>query len=116
MVDMSRLAALVVALCAVAGMIPAHAAPGGRHGSPHDDRAQMVDRRGGGGDDEREESHQARVSLDDAVSIVRSRYDGKVIRAETHGSDDHPVHRIRILSPDGRVYTVSVDGVTGRIQ
>jgi len=114
MVGMSRIAALLVALCAVAGAMSAHAAPGGGHSS-HDDRAQMVDRRGGG-DDEREESHQARISLDAAVSIVRSRYEGKVIRAETHGSDEHPVHRIRILSPDGRVYIVSVDGVTGRIQ
>jgi uncharacterized membrane protein YkoI len=50
------------------------------------------------------------------VAIVRGRYDGKVIRAETQGSDDHPVHEIRILSPEGRVYTVHVDGLTGRIQ
>jgi uncharacterized membrane protein YkoI len=116
---MSRFATLLVALCAVAGALPVQAAPGGRH-DPYDVRAQMVDKRGGddkrGGNEGRGDSHQARISLDDAVSIVRSRYEGKVIRAETHGSDDHPVHRIRILSPDGRVYSVSVDGVTGRIQ
>jgi len=47
---------------------------------------------------------------------VRARYEGKVIRAETQGSDDHPIHQIRILSPDGRVFTVRVDGLTGRIQ
>src|SRR6185295_286619 len=105
MTRMSRVAALLVALCGFAGAVPAQAAPGGRHGSPHEDKAQTTDRRGG---DERDEHHEARVSLDDAVSIVRSRYEGKVIRAETHGSDDHPVHQIRILSPDGRVFTVSV--------
>jgi uncharacterized membrane protein YkoI len=113
MTRMSRVAALLVALCGLAGAVPGQAAPGGRHGSPHEDRAQTTDRRGG---EERDEHREARVSLDDAVSIVRSRYEGKVIRAETHGSDDHPVHQIRILSPDGRVFTVSVDGVTGRIQ
>ena len=113
MTRMSKVAALLVALCGVAGSMPGHAAPGSRHGSPHEERAQTTDRRS---DDERDEHREARISLDDAVSIVRSRYEGKVIRAETHGSDDHPVHRIRILSPDGRVYTVSVDGVTGRIQ
>ena len=113
---MCRVAALVVAVCGLIGAVPAQSAGGGRHGPPSDYRAQPADRkggeRGGGGREERE----PRVSLDDAVAIVRSRYEGKVIRAETHGSSDHPVHSIRILSPEGRVYTVKVDGVSGRIQ
>jgi uncharacterized membrane protein YkoI len=113
MTRMSRIAALLVALC-LAGMLPGQAAArDGRHGPP-DSHAQANDHRGGGGD--KDEPHQSRVSLDEAVAIVRARYEGKVIRAETQGSDDHPVHEIRILSPDGRVFTVHVDGVTGRIQ
>jgi len=111
MTRMSRIAALLVALCGLVGTVPGQAASGGRHGPP-DSHAQSNDHRGGDRDDE----HQSRVSLDEAVSIVRARYEGKVIRAETQGSDDHPIHQIRILSPDGRVFTVRVDGLTGRIQ
>ena len=111
---MCKAAALVVALCGLIGSVPVQAAGGGRHGPPSESRAQPADRKGGerGGHEERE----GRLSLDDAVAIVRARYQGKVIRAETQGSSDHPVHHIRILSPEGRVYTVSVDGVSGRIQ
>jgi uncharacterized membrane protein YkoI len=107
MARMPRVAAVLVALCGLVGALPGQAASGGRHGPP-DSHAQSNDHH----DDER----QSRVSLDQAVAIVRARYEGKVIRAETQGSDDHPVHQIRILSPDGRVYTVRVDGLTGRIQ
>ena len=112
---MCKAAALVVALCGLIGAVPVQAAGGGRHGPPSDYRAQPADRKGGerGGGHEEREQH---VSLDDAVAIVRARYEGKVIRAETQGSADHPVHYVRILSPEGRVYTVKVDGVSGRIQ
>lgn len=109
---MSKAAALVVALWGLAGALPAQAAKDSRH-SPPDYRSQPADRKGG---DRGHDEHEARVSLDEAVAIVRSRYPGKVIRAETEGSSDHPVHHIRILSPEGRVYTVSVDGLSGRIQ
>src|SRR5580765_5683863 len=112
MTRMSRIAALLVALCGLVGTFPGQAAArDGRHGPP-DSHAQANDHRGGDKDD----SRQSRISLDEAVAIVRGRYDGKVIRVETQGSDDHPVHEIRILSPEGRVYTVHVDGLTGRIQ
>jgi uncharacterized membrane protein YkoI len=111
MTRMSRVAALILALCGLVGAIPGQAASGGRHGPP-DSHAEQSDHRG----NDKDEPHQARVSLDDAVAIVRARYEGKVIRAETQGSDDHPVHQIRILSPDGRVYNVRVDGLSGRIQ
>src|SRR5262245_9391368 len=110
---MSRVAALLVALCGLVGSFPGQAAArDSRHGPP-DSHAQTSDHRGGDRDDQHQ---QSRVSLDEAVAIVRGRYEGKVIRAETQGSDDHPVHEIRILSPEGRVYTVRVDGLTGRIQ
>jgi uncharacterized membrane protein YkoI len=116
MTRMSKVAALLVALCGLAGTSTGQAANGGHHGAP-DARAQASDRHGGEHGGGRDDAHQARgISLDEAVSIVRARYPGKVIRAETHGSDDHPVHQIRVLSPEGRVYTVRVDGLTGRIQ
>jgi uncharacterized membrane protein YkoI len=112
MARMSRVAALIVALISLVGASPGQAASQGHHGSPDSRGSQQNDHRGG----DRDDASQARISLDEAVSIVRARYEGKVIRAETQGSDDHPIHQIRILSPDGRVFTVRVDGLTGRIQ
>ena len=54
-------------------------------------------------------------SLDQAVARVRREFGGKIIRAETRRSNGRPVHHIKVLSDNGRVRTVRVDGVTGRI-
>lgn len=56
-------------------------------------------------------------SLDQAVAKVRRQFGGKIkiIRAETRGSNDRSVHHIKVLSDNGRVFTVRVDGVTCRI-
>ncbi|MEM9386812.1 MAG: PepSY domain-containing protein [Pseudomonadota bacterium] len=63
------------------------------------------------------QSERPRVSLDDAVSKVRTRYQGRVIRAETrYAQDGRPTHYVKLLSPDGRVRTIRVDGRTGRIR
>lgn len=57
------------------------------------------------------------VSLDEAVAKVRARFEGRVIRADTrYSGDGTPVHHIKLLSPDGRVSTIRVDGRTGRIR
>jgi hypothetical protein len=53
-------------------------------------------------------------SLDDAVSGVRRRNEGKVLSADTVDEDGRPVHRIRILSDQGRVRGLRFDGATGR--
>ncbi len=54
-------------------------------------------------------------TLDQAVDKVRARYGGKVIKASTRRQKDRPVHIIKILGDDGRVRTVRVDGINGRI-
>lgn len=59
---------------------------------------------------------EQRYSLDQAVNKVRRQYGGKVIKAETRERDGNPVHYIKLLSGDGKVRTVRVDGRTGRIQ
>jgi uncharacterized membrane protein YkoI len=56
------------------------------------------------------------MSLDEAVALVQSRYDAKVVKAETVQQRGREVHRIRLLSPDGRVWTVSVDAASGEIR
>jgi uncharacterized iron-regulated membrane protein len=55
------------------------------------------------------------VSLDQAVRMVRERSGGQVLRAETQRQNGRVVHRIRVLSDDGRVRNYSVDAQTGRI-
>lgn len=56
-----------------------------------------------------------RVSLDQAVTMVLGRYGGKVISADTSSRNGRVVHRIKLLTDDGRVRTVRVDGQTGNI-
>jgi uncharacterized membrane protein YkoI len=47
--------------------------------------------------------------------MVRDRTGGQVLRAETKRDKGRTVHRIRILTEDGRVQTWHVDAETGRI-
>jgi uncharacterized membrane protein YkoI len=53
------------------------------------------------------------VSLAQATSMAQSRYQGRVVRAETTQVGDRVVHEIRILGDDGRVRTVRIDAQTG---
>jgi uncharacterized membrane protein YkoI len=55
-------------------------------------------------------------SLDDAVELAQSRYRAKAVKAETVEEQGRRVHYIRLLSAEGRVWTVRVDATTGRMQ
>ena len=60
--------------------------------------------------------YQSGMSLDQAVEMVQRRHGGaRVVRAETRQDGGETVHRIRLLSEDGRVFTVSVNARTGRM-
>jgi uncharacterized membrane protein YkoI len=63
-------------------------------------RARLVQRGGG-------------ISLQQATAIALSRFQGRVVRAETVGRGGRPVHEIRILGDDGRVRTVRIDAQSG---
>ena len=54
------------------------------------------------------------VSLDEAISRARRQSDGKVLAAETVRVGGRNVHRIKILTSDGRVKRVQIDADTGR--
>jgi uncharacterized membrane protein YkoI len=54
------------------------------------------------------------ISLDEAVSRARRQSDGKILSAETVRVDGRRVHRIKILTRDGRVTRVDIDADTGR--
>lgn len=56
-----------------------------------------------------------RVSLDQAVNIVRRQSDGKVISARTEGSGSSRKHRIKVLIGERRVRTYVVSAATGRV-
>lgn len=53
------------------------------------------------------------ISLGQATAIARSRYPGRVVRAEAVMLGDRVVYEIRILGDDGRVRTVRIDAQSG---
>ncbi len=56
------------------------------------------------------------ISLDQAVQMAQARYGARVVRADTERSGDRVYYRLRLLSPDGRVFSVRVDAQTGSMQ
>ena len=55
------------------------------------------------------------VSLDQAIRKVRREYgDVTILKAETRGKGDRAEHRIKFLTPEGRVRTVRVRARNGR--
>ena len=54
------------------------------------------------------------ISLDEAISRARRQADGKVLSAETVRDNGRRIHRIKILTRDGRVKRVRIDANTGR--
>ncbi len=54
------------------------------------------------------------ISLDEAVARARRQSDGKILSAETVRVDGRRVHRVKLLTPDGRVTRVEIDADTGR--
>lgn len=56
------------------------------------------------------------VSLDDAVSMVQTRFKATAVKTETITDEGQLVYRIRLLSADrSRVWTVSVDARSGQV-
>lgn len=76
---------------------------------PSANAQELIDRR------QRREYHiqPSGISLDQAVEMVQRRYRAKAIKAETVRNGDKRVHRIRLLSADGKVRNVSVDAESG---
>jgi len=58
---------------------------------------------------------QSGVSLDQAAQMAQSRFNARVVKAETVRSGDRQVHQIRLLNAEGKVWTVRVDAETGRM-
>ena len=59
-------------------------------------------------------SEKRGISLDEAESRARRQSDDKILSAETVRVDGRRVHRIKILTSDGRVKHTQIDADTGR--
>jgi uncharacterized membrane protein YkoI len=55
------------------------------------------------------------LSLDEAVQMAQSRFNAKVVKAETVRSGDRRVHQIRLINGQNKVWTVRVDAETGQM-
>jgi hypothetical protein len=56
------------------------------------------------------------VSLDEAVSRAERQYRARVVRTDVQDEDGRKVYVLKMLSEDGRVFTVRIDAATGRMR
>jgi hypothetical protein len=91
----------------VAGFAPftqAHGMPGRVFtGSSVEEHATQAVRRDG-------------VSLDEAVSRAEAQYHARVVRTDVQDEDGRRVYVLKLLSDNGRVFTVRIDAATGRMR
>jgi hypothetical protein len=96
---------ILPATLAALGFAPftqAHSMPG-----PHPAGAAMP---------EREIVAMARdgISLDEAVARAERQYRARVVRTDVQDEDGRKVYVLKLLSEDGRVFTVRIDAQSGR--
>lgn len=60
-------------------------------------------------------SQPRETSLEEAVAKVRQAVAGRILSAETVLDNGNTVHRIKVLTPQGRVITVEVDARSGEL-
>jgi uncharacterized membrane protein YkoI len=56
------------------------------------------------------------ISLDEAVSRAERQYHARVVRTDVQDEDGRKVYVLKLLSEDGRVFTVRIDAATGRMR
>jgi hypothetical protein len=56
------------------------------------------------------------ISLDEAVSRAERQYRARVVRTEVQDEDGRTVYVLKLLSENGRVFTVRIDAATGRMR
>lgn len=49
-------------------------------------------------------------TLSEAVEQVRRQYNGRIVSAETRRSGNREVHNIKVLTDDGKVKTIRING------
>lgn len=61
------------------------------------------------------EAHDG-ITLDEAVSRAERQYHARVVRTDVQDEDGRKVYVLKLLSDDGRVFTVRIDAATGRMR
>jgi uncharacterized membrane protein YkoI len=56
------------------------------------------------------------ITLDEAVSRAERQYHARVVRTDVQDEDGRQVYVLKLLSDDGRVFTVRIDAATGRMR
>jgi uncharacterized membrane protein YkoI len=56
---------------------------------------------------------QSPLTLDRAVALAEQHFKARVVRASEEEAEGHHVYVLRLLSEEGRVWTVRVDAQTG---
>ena len=56
------------------------------------------------------------ISLDEAVSRAEAQYHARVVRTDVQDEDGRKVYVLKLLSENGRVFTVRIDASTGRMR
>ena len=56
------------------------------------------------------------LTLDEAVARMEAQYQARAVRAEEKQEGGRRVYRIRLLSADGRVFDVTVDAGSGKVE
>jgi hypothetical protein len=54
------------------------------------------------------------ISLDEAVNRAERQYHARVVRTDVQDEDGRKVYVLKLLSEDGRVFTVRIDAQSGR--
>jgi uncharacterized membrane protein YkoI len=58
-------------------------------------------------------AHSSGISKDQAIEMAQRRYKARVVRAEASDNGGRRVYVLRMLSDEGRVWTVRIDAQTG---
>jgi hypothetical protein len=96
---------VALAIIGCAPFTQAHSMPGPVFaGSPAEERARIV------------EVMRDGISLDEAVSRAEAQYRARVVRTEVQDEDGRKVYVLKLLSDNGRVFTVRIDAATGRMR
>jgi Peptidase propeptide and YPEB domain len=56
------------------------------------------------------------ISLDEAVSRAEQQYHARVVRTDVQDEDGRKVYVLKLLSDNGRVFTVRIDAASGRMR
>jgi uncharacterized membrane protein YkoI len=78
---------------------------------------QLIDRRYALEDErQRERAREPGISMDAAVARAQSRYRARAVKADVGNEGGRRIYYIRLLSREGRVWTVRVDANTGQME